>query len=267
MTRRIGLAAALLACVPLGVFAALGAPRLPDSLSGPKPSGLAIEVIMGGTDAVASTAPFAVALRRHSDTKAICAGIIVAARWVLTADHCLRDVADALADLYVRTGFRAKTGKNYALVKTVTKPGVDVALLKLNKAIETPGETITFKTDRIDLPQQAQFAGWGPTKTIVTLEDADRLLPATLQYIDLIAGPAGEDLLGSYGTDGCESPGCGPLPGDTGGPLYVRVGPQAKQLIGMLLGAGDVPKSRGYLRASSICSWVEDNVKPKVRTC
>lgn len=242
-----------------------------------------VSKVVGGNDTYDGEFPWTVSVRRNDHHH--CGGVIVAARWVLTAAHCLQS--------RLPSAFQVRIGeyhlhqpdyhsKDYDVEKVVihhnytgiikssltSMNSADIALLKTKRDI-TMNEyawPVCFPTlDANFAGQEGIVVGWGKRNE---KSDAysDRLQKAKLSIIDNKVCRnwfrlAGRDMqindqliCAGYragGTDACH--------GDSGGPLLSKIDDQWSVIGVVSTGIGCArPLLPGlYSRVSSYVNWIE----------
>jgi secreted trypsin-like serine protease len=270
-----------------GVFGIVGSLLLGGCLGGgdaPEALGQEQSDIVGGTDADIAAFPHQVSLQ--IDGSHFCGGSVLDANWVLTAQHCVKDVIGpwlppALVDVVAGTSdvteFAAAQVRDVSEIIPLAgfvdpTTGKDVALLRL----ATPLDLSTPAVQPIRLVTSADEAagatapgviatatGWGTLREggqpsavlqavevpIVANADASPAYEA-IGYPALSSDQLAAGFLGVGGKDSCQ--------GDSGGPLTVLLG-GAPALAGVVSwGEGCArPDFAGlYGRVASFGSWI-----------
>ena len=169
-------------------------------------------LIIGGSDAAISEAPWQV----HLGVQPSCGGSLIAPSWVITAAHCI--AGQPLADFIVFAGSATAgdgTSRMVPATQVFVHPGYDsesiiynkgmvddIALLKLAEPYDLTPDAITpidlpITQDPAAWPQlgaQAQITGWGLTNYDL------RTRPTTLQRATIdVLGPPSSFTCGLYG--------------------------------------------------------------------
>ncbi|XP_058137060.1 serine protease 57 [Dasypus novemcinctus] len=248
--------AVLLACA-----VALGAPAFAGTLRGG---------IVGGREVAPHSRPYVASLQRGREH--VCGGVLVRARWVLTAAHC--EVAGNLGAFRVvlgAHGLRAPepTQQAFALARAVPYPLYDaqrdthdLQLLKLNasarltpavRPIGLPGRNRALRPGLL-----CHVTGWGDTTGRHTRPAALMEAAVVIRARDACnaswRGALTRDML-------CASADAGGLrgvcAGDSGGPLLCRGRLQGLVSFSSSL-CGDPHFPDVYTRVSTFVSWIRD---------
>jgi secreted trypsin-like serine protease len=219
--------------------------------------------IVGGEDTDIKDHPWQVAL---SIDGALCGGVIVHERWVLTAAHCF-DSDDAKV-------VRIKAGATSYRVGGVWQPVArvvlhkfdpktkenDLALVKLKS--RPAGRSIPFikPGQKLAECQPLEVTGWGRTKAGVR-GSSQKLQKATVPYIDRAtcneprsyngAIPPSMLCAGYHEKDACQ--------GDSGGPLVLRSKEEGDVLVGIVSwgeSCGKQFKYGVYTRIDAHRAWI-----------
>lgn len=143
-----------------------------------------------------------------------CTGSLIAKEWVLTARHCVE--SPVLNEAYVDLGAGPSYQFPYRVIQVVKHPHFDVALLKINQALDAP--TLNLEGALPVSGTTAEFFGFG---------GANVLTQATLK----ILGTSSDGHLFGRSLDGTKS-----VIGDSGGPLVSN-----GRLLGVLTAAVNTP--------------------------
>jgi secreted trypsin-like serine protease len=139
------------------VLAALAITSLaPAASAAPDDGGVSPAIIGGGN---ATSAPWAA--RLFVNGRENCSATIIAPLWILTAQHCV-----AGAGTYTfRVGSLDQTAGTLVSAVSITQhPSVDLALVKINKAVSTTYAPLGT-TSAVAVNQTVQLYGWGATCT------------------------------------------------------------------------------------------------------
>lgn len=134
-------------------------------------SGVQARIVGGGATSI-SKMPYLVQV--HIGSSGICGGTLIAASWILTAAHCVKDVAvktirvvAGATKLYGSRGQVRSVNKSIVAPKFTTKVmNWDVALLKLNASITLGSNvsTIAMATTMPAVGTKVLIGGWGATE-------------------------------------------------------------------------------------------------------
>jgi len=132
--------------------------------------------IHGGTNAVLGEIPYQISLQLNNRHR--CGGSIIAARWIITAAHCVpRNGNPAGLTILAGTVDRTNadgTGQRVALEKIFNHPnyrshltGSDIALLKLTEAVKFGPNVKTIGIPPADhrATGKTHISGWGATES------------------------------------------------------------------------------------------------------
>lgn len=234
--------------------------------------------IVGGQPTAASDLPYMagleIAVEGSGDDSpdALCAGSLIAARWVLTAAHCLAEQpvdVDSSAAIIGATNLDAATPEQtYAWAQAIPSPdyatgrgGSDVGLIRLARPAAGQQLRLLRPADAglFEGGDAALTAGWGFTEdpqdggTLSTnqLRSVDLSVVADLECERSFADAGQGDAL-QFDTEICAiAPGKDSCNGDSGGPLVVADAGGLPALAGAVsfgIGSGDV------LRGSRSCN-------------
>ncbi len=233
--------------------------------------------IVGGVSTTIAQHPWQVSLQFGSSH--FCGGSIIAADWVLTAQHCIDGTSAGSLTVEAGATRLSDTGQRVGVAEIIRFPGYtdpsngrDVALLRLASPFTfnsnvAPIRTATAADAAAGLTNggvTATVTGWG------TLQSGGSS-PNTLQEVDvplvsqsqvqaaysqeiITSDQLGAGILGVGGKDACQ--------GDSGGPLTVFDGSQ-NVLVGVVswgYGCADPQFPGLYARVSSFESFIADNV-------
>ena len=250
------------------------------------------EQIVGGSTVGIAEAPWQVAVLDSTTSGGYlaqyCGGTIIAAQWVLTAAHCVRDDADRLLSAsQVQIGSGSALLSDYPSGSRVSvsqiiehpsyEPGTylnDIALLRLSTDLDLSGSTrsaiaLPFSEDPAVWPASGtavSATGWGCTN-VLGFEDSCSNYTETLRRVSMSvrAGPTDwrcASLTGYWAPlmlcAGSASGGADTCAGDSGGPLVVGSGSSAI-LAGVTSwgeGCGLSGYPGAYTRVTAYVDWI-----------
>ena len=250
--------------------------------------------IVGGTPIDISQVPATAALLRTSKVNLdgdlfqaqFCGGTVIAARWVLTAAHCIVNslgnvsAPQAILVLTGSTDLANPVNQPIEVIKVVTHPafksvelGFDIALLEL--AYDAMVAPIVLDTLDIEPNQRAFIAGWGAVNDAD--EGKDQLFPTILRgtFVNMTPGEICGSQFPDYAgyTDetnicaGVVEGGKDTCQGDSGGPMY-RVNNNDNSILAITgitswgVGCGVARNPGVYTNVRSYTGWVRSVMGP-----
>ncbi len=244
---------------------------------------VAVPQVVGGDTAAPGEFPWLVALVERGDTFPFCGGTLIAARWVLTAAHCLfsdNNTPLMAGSVEVIAGTNTPElengGQRLGVQRIVRHPAYDnvlerndIALLELATPADLNDPAVStlplLRADRqatLAAPgTAATIAGWGDTNPAgggapIALQQAQVPISSDAVCRDIGGGdPTVHICAGGGSADSCY--------GDSGGPLMVADGQGGMVLAGITsfsvaaqCAAPDIPA--GYTRVAAFTSWVAE---------
>lgn len=234
--------------------------------------------IVGGTPTQISQVPWQVAITASGN---LCGGSLISTEWVVTAAHCVTEVAPVSVSVYAgidRLSQRSEANRS-SVSKIIIHPNwnnsiytADIALIQLSAPVSFSDKvqliSLPSKVDPATWPAQgvpATVSGWGATSFAGVV--SDQLNSAN---ISILAGP-GVDTCGSYGSDftsnddicaGTPSSQIDTCAGDSGGPLVISE--SGSPVLAGVTSVGNecaLPNFPGiYTRVTSYSSWIREFV-------
>lgn len=268
---------ALLICTAVAAGSALALPQQPPRF------GFSHGRITGGEDAQPHSAPWIVSMQWGvlGYTSHLCGGSIIAARWAVTAAHCLDAVPSFGTWLLIAGRHRLdkaepateqtrEVERRNAWRHEKYSGGVgpfDIGLLRVEQPFDLNGVSVRA----IGLPKadvihagRTDLHGWGSVSTTVWPITPDRLQTVNIPIVPLAecARVLGESPL--HETNVCTGPltgGVSACSGDSGGPLTQN----GTELVGIVswgyIPCGSVNAPSVYGRVSAFVEWIEDIIE------
>lgn len=173
-----------------------------------------------------------------------CSGTIIAAQWVLTAQHCLNDPG-----MHVKVGdVTLQEGTESDVDQQLASPNGDIALLHLTTPIDTTYMQLADSDP--DVGSTNQIYGWGRTEG--TSPPSSTLKTANVQVTGTSSDAFGGSAIASKGINGSS------WHGDSGGPELadgVQVG-----VCSTGENTGDqTDGTQNYAKVSASRSWIQQN--------
>ena len=247
--------------------------------------------IVGGQPTTIERIPATVALLRSARVffdgdlfnAQFCGGTVIAARWVLTAAHCVLDgdgqIADPDSILVLSGSTDLANPVNQPIPVTNIIPhaeyrrvelGRDIALIEL--AYEAMVEPARINTEAIGIDELAFIAGWGAVDTPVN--GLGQSFPTGLRgtFVNMSDGSTCGSRFPDYNGFTDETNLCAGVPeggrdscqGDSGGPLYRVEGAenQITSISGITswgIGCGAAENPGIYTNVASYVDWIRTN--------
>lgn len=230
--------------------------------------------IVGGVNAVANEFPWQVGLVLNGESKPFCGGSLLSSRTVLTASHCLTDIAKFKVIVGALDLSQGPSPASYTPISFERHPQFDEKTEDYDFAIITLGEPVDFSqaVAPICLTEQgnddnraAVVSGWGTTShggpqpnilqkvNVETMTNAKCSTPPNIyasgEITDRMICASGKN------ADSCQ--------GDSGGPLVAQAGENFEQIGVVSFGVGCALASAPgvYARVSAARSWIESKVQ------
>jgi secreted trypsin-like serine protease len=218
------------------VLAALGTAAAAALVAVPsiaRASDVSPKIIGGGT---VSSAPWSAQI--YTAGRFTCSGTIIAARWVLTAHHCVQP------SLSVRVGnVRLGSGTSATVTRSVTRN--DLALLQLSTSISTSYSPLASSDPPVSSTNS--IYGWGMT-CYSGCSPSSQLKTATVRVTGFTTDAYGGRAIASTRVNG------NAWKGDSGGPQYyngLQVGVASTANGTSVQNYGSVAANRSWIRSTT----------------
>jgi secreted trypsin-like serine protease len=233
--------------------------------------------VYGGKQATPQEAPWQAVIFLSNEgpySGLLCGGTVIAPQWILTAAHCFYNslsgvlypdhlVTVAIGSTSLRGPLQALQRHGAPIIPRDYAPGkwdYDIALIRLTEPVTTRPIALALPADERQQNRLFRVTGWGRTETV--------RVSSNLLYADVPAIPAEacakapdyearltERLLcaGAVGRDTCK--------GDSGGPLYERLGEGAAIQFGVTAAGEGCGANPGvYSRVTQYRMWIEKEI-------
>jgi secreted trypsin-like serine protease len=233
--------------------------------------------VYGGKQATAQEAPWQAVVFLSNEgaySGLLCGGTVIAPHWILTAAHCFYNslsgvlypdhlVSVAIGSTSLRGPLQTLQRHGAPIIPSEYAPGrwdYDIALIRLTHPVTMRPIALALPADERQPNRMFRVTGWGKTETA--------RVSSNLLYADVPPIPAEacakapdyaarltERLLcaGAVGRDTCK--------GDSGGPLYERLGEGAAIQFGVTAAGEGCGANPGvYSRVTQYRAWIEKEV-------
>ncbi len=227
--------------------------------------------IIGGEEASPGEFPFQVALVGRATRGQFCGGTFIAARWVLTAAHCVAGGSDPEAVGVLAGAHHKRTeGEVLPVTRILLHPAYgqgggianDIALLRLDKDyMYSRIEMLT--PDRLDLAAPGTMGtviGWGLTSDRGEDSDVLKKLEAVIISNEECQTHLDDDILDSNICSGKQGSSEATCHGDSGGPLMVPYRGRWIQVGIVSFGTSVCYQPTAFARVSALIDYPREHV-------